>query len=78
MLLGRGPPSSLQQGEIARQQQIDNSNRAQKTAETNYQGAITQRGQDISAAEAAATRNQTVLLSLLKVLGTGAGSGLSY
>ena len=67
-----------QQGEIARQQQIDNSNRAQKTAETNYQGAITQRGQDISAAEAAATRNQTVLLSLLKVLGTGAGSGLSY
>lgn len=67
-----------QQGEVARQQQIDNSNRAQKTAETNYQGAITQRGQDISAAEAAATRNQTVLLSLLKVLGTGAGSGLSY
>jgi hypothetical protein len=67
-----------QQGDVARQQQIDNSNRTQKTAEMNYQGAITQRGQDISAAEAAAQRNQTVLLSLLKTLGTGAGSGLSY
>lgn len=67
-----------QLGDVSRQQQIDNSNRAQHTAEVNYQGAITQRGQDISAAEAAAQRNQTVLLSLLKTLGTGAGAGLSY
>jgi hypothetical protein len=65
-------------GDVARQQQIDNSNRTQHTAEVNYQGALTQRGQDIQAAEAAAQRNQTVLLGLLKTLGTGAGAGLSY
>jgi hypothetical protein len=65
-------------GDVSRQQQIDNSNRTQHTAEVNYQGALTQRGQDIQAAEAAAQRNQTVLLGLLKTLGTGAGAGLSY
>ncbi len=67
-----------EQGDVARQQQINNSNRTQHTAEVNYQGALQQRGQDIDAASAAAQRNQTVLLSLLRTLGTGAGSGLSY
>lgn len=67
-----------QLGDVSRQQQITNADKTQHAAEVNYQGAITQRGQDILAAEAAAQRNQTVLLSLLKTLGTGAGAGLSY
>lgn len=62
-----------QQGEVARQQQIDNSNRTQHTAEMNYQGQIAQRGQDIQAASAAAQRNQTVLLGLLNALGPALG-----
>lgn len=67
-----------QQGEVARQQQIDNSNRTQHTAEMNYQGQIAQRGQDIQAASAAAQRNQTVLLGLLNALGPAMAGGLKY
>ncbi len=51
------------------------ANMAADFAKTGYQGGITQRGQDIQAQEAAATRNQQVLLSLLAGLRGGGGSG---
>jgi hypothetical protein len=82
-----------QLGQVTRDQATKSADLAQQTALANYQGGIAQqgqqlgaataqRGQDIQAQEAAATRNQNVLLGLLNAFKPGssgsASSGVVY
>lgn len=58
-------------GEVSREQAIQEAAQAARRGELEYQGQITQRGQDINAAQEAAARKQSVLQGLLSVLPQG-------
>ena len=57
--------------EVSREQAIRDAAAANRRGELEYQGRITQRGQDINAAQEAAARQQSVLQGLLSVLPQG-------
>ncbi len=70
-------------GNEVNQEAITNADMAEKNAVTGYQGAITQRGQDIQANEALWNRNLDMLKTALSGLSSGAygtvpAPGLSY
>lgn len=62
-------------GDTIREQAIQEAAARQRAAEMEYQGRITQRGQDINAAQEAAQRQQQALQGLLSVINS---SGILY
>jgi hypothetical protein len=71
--------ASGQLGQVSRDQAQENAGLAQRTAELNYQGALTQRGQDIGAQEAnarLALEQRQQYMSLLNTILGGLGGAL--
>jgi hypothetical protein len=64
-----------QVNEVGREQAMNDASAANRHAEQEYQGRITQRGQDINAAQQAASRQQQVMEGLLSVINS---TGLLY
>ena len=71
-IVGRGQGGL---NEVTREQAIQDVGTAERRAGQEYQGRITQRGQDINAAQQAAARQQQVLQGLLSVINS---AGILY